>query len=395
MRFSIGIDVAKEVHWATAMNDFGEVVFDRALRNEPQAIAVFIKEVQALGGERRTGIDIMGGIATLLTTALLEAGECVVHVTGIAVNRARQGTRGGETKSDPRDARAIADLVRVRQDLREVSLDSEDLASLRVLVGQRGALVTDQTARLSRLHELMAAIHPELEQSLEFTRYSALVLLAEHCTAADLRKVGKARLARFLRDKKVRNAGELATLAVDVSKRHTVHVRGEATAASVVRELAADALVARERILRVDAQLAALLARHEDAEIVMSLPGMGVVLTSEFLVEVGDRARFTSSDALASAAGIAPVLRQSGKSTFRRRPTGGNKGLKRVFYQSAFASLRDTRSRAFYARKRKEGKRHHQAVLALARRRVDVLWAMLRDRTKYKPEVVATNAVAA
>ena len=74
-----------------------------------------------VGGERRTGIDIMGGIASLLTTALLEAGESVVHVTGIAVNRARQGTRGGETKSDPRDARAIADLVRSRRKRRRSS----------------------------------------------------------------------------------------------------------------------------------------------------------------------------------------------------------------------------------------------------------------------------------
>ena len=109
MRFSIGIDIAKEVHWACVMNEMGEVVLDRAVANEPQAVAKLVKEIRAFGGERCTGIDIMGGVASLLTTALLEAGERVVHVTGIAVNRARQGTRGGETKSDPRDARAIAD----------------------------------------------------------------------------------------------------------------------------------------------------------------------------------------------------------------------------------------------------------------------------------------------
>ena len=57
-----------------------------------------------------------------------------------------------------------------------------------------------------------------------------------------------------------------------------------------------------------------------------------------------------------------------------------NKGLKRVFYQSAFASLRNHDSRAFYTHRRQEGKRHHQAVIALARRRVNVLWAMLTNR---------------
>ena len=111
---------------------------------------------------------------------------------------------------------------------------------------------------------------------------------------------------------------------------------------------------------------------------------MGVVLTAELIAEAGNLARFRSADALASAAGIAPVLKQSGRTRLLRRPTGGNKGLKRVFYQSAFCSLGHADSRAFYDRKKREGKRHHQAVIALARRRVDVLWAVLRDRMPFR-----------
>ena len=66
-----------------------------------------------------------------------------------------------------------------------------------------------------------------------------------------------------------------------------------------------------------------------------------------------------------------------------RRPNGGNEGLKRVFYQSAFCSLAHDDSRAFYDRKRREGK-HHQAVIALARRRVDALWAVVHSRTPFQ-----------
>jgi len=123
---------------------------------------------------------------------------------------------------------------------------------------------------------------------------------------------------------------------------------------------------------------------------------MGAVLTAELIAEAGSLARFRSADALAAAAGIAPVLRQSGKVRFLRRPTSGNKGLKRVFYQSAFCSLGHPDSRAFGARppaapcadrgdrKQREGKRHHQAVLALARRCVNVLWAMLDSRQPFQ-----------
>jgi transposase len=96
--------------------------------------------------------------------------------------------------------------------------------------------------------------------------------------------------------------------------------------------------------------------------------------------------RFRSAAALASAAGLAPVLRQSGKSRRLQRPSYANTKLKRVFYQAAFCALADPLSRAFYDRKRREGKRHHQAVIALARRRIDVLWALLQTRTPFNAE---------
>jgi hypothetical protein len=66
-------------------------------------------------------------------------------------------------------------------------------------------------------------------------------------------------------------------------------------------------------------------------------------------------------------------------------PARYNRELQRVFYTSAMISIqRSPASKAFYDRKRAEGKRHVLAVLALARRRVDVMWAMLRDQRTYQ-----------
>lgn len=79
------------------------------------------------------------------------------------------------------------------------------------------------------------------------------------------------------------------------------------------------------------------------------------------------------------------MLTQSGKVRYSRSATGGDKALKRVFYQAAFCSIqRDPTSRAYYDRKRAEGKRHHQALIALARRKINVLYAMLRDRQPFQ-----------
>jgi transposase len=385
MRISVGIDIAKEAHWVTAVDADGVVRIDRKLANTPAAIASVIDELKQLGGTVRIGLDVVGGIAGLAEAMLAEAGFALVHVPGLAVNRARQGTTGGEHKSDPRDARVIAELVRIRQDLRPIAPASELDLELRLLVGRRRDLVEAQTQRLARLHDLLVGIFPGLERALDLRAKGPLVLLTRFVTPAELRAAGKKRLIRHLKAAGgLPKVEALAERALAAAAEQTIAVPAERMSARLIKELAAEALATRTRLAGLDRELEDLLDRHPDAALIRGLPGMGAVLTAELIAEAGSLARFRSADALAAAAGIAPVLRQSGKVRFLRRPAGGNKGLKRVFYQSAFCSLGHPDSRAFYDRKRREGKRHHQAVLALARRRINVLWAMLNNRQAFQ-----------
>ena len=68
---------------------------------------------------------------------------------------------------------------------------------------------------------------------------------------------------------------------------------------------------------------------------------MGPILGAEFLIAVGDICAFESADRLAAYASLVPAARDSGKRVGNRcRMRGGNKVLKGVFYQSAFASSR-------------------------------------------------------
>ena len=385
MRISVGIDIAKEVHWVTAIDHEGVVRFDRKLATTPAAIASLIDELKQLGGTVRIGLDVVGGIAALAEAMLAEAGFALVHAPGLAVNRARQATVGGAHKSDPRDARVIADQVRIRQDLRPIESASELDLELRLLVGRRRDLVDGQTQRLSRLHDLLASNFPGLERGLDLTTKGPLVLLTKFATPAELRAAGKRRLIRHLKAAGgLPNLEALADRALAAAAEQTIAIPAERMRARLIKELASEALATRTRLAGLDRELEDLLDRHPDAALIRSLPGMGAVLTAELIAQAGSLSRFRSADALAAAAGIAPVLRQSGKVRFLRRPTGGNKGLKRVFYQSAFCSLGHPDSRAFYDRKRREGKRHHQAVLALARRRINVLWAMLNSRQPFQ-----------
>jgi len=371
-RISVGIDIAKELHWVTAIDADGVVLLDRKLPNRPPDLAALAEELAALGGQLRIGIDVMGGIAGLAAAMLAEAGFALVHVPGLAVNRARQGTVGGENKSDPRDARTIADQVRTRADLRPVEPLTEIDLEIRLLVGRRRDLVQAQTQRLARLHDLLVGIFPGLEACLDLKTKGPLHLLTKFVTPAELRDAGRKRLIRHLQAAGgLPKVEDIADRALAAAAEQAIAVPGERMTARLIRELAAEALASRARLIELDRELEALLDRHPDAALIRSLPGMGAVLTAELIAEAGNLSRFRSADALASAAGMAPVLKQSGRTRFLRRPSGGNKGLKRVFYQSAFCSLSHDDSRAFYARKRREGKHHHQAVIALARRRVN------------------------
>jgi len=159
MRIYVGIDVAKDVHWASAIDQDARVLIDRSVANTQQTIEGLAADLRGLGGDLTIGLDVTGSIASFLEAVLLAEGLALVHVPGIAVNRAAHGFTGGETKSDPRDARVIADLVRTRPNLRPIRPDQDTTIAIRLLVARRRDLVQDQTRRISRMRQLLASIH--------------------------------------------------------------------------------------------------------------------------------------------------------------------------------------------------------------------------------------------
>jgi transposase len=389
LRISIGIDVANDIHWICAIDQDVRVLVNRAVENTQEALDSLIAELrQWPSGDVTIGLDVMGSFAAFLQAMLLAEGFHLVHVPGIAVNRARVGFAGGETKSDPRDARVIAEQVRTRPELRVIRPDDEATIALRLLVGRRRDLVQDQTRRLSRLHQLLASVHPGLERALDLTTKGPLVLLTRYVTTREIASAGRSKIVKHLhKTPGLREPDRLADTALACAQAQRIVVPGEATVAALVRELAHEALAVRERLISLDKELAALVDHHPDGALIRSLPGMGAVLAAQFIATAGDIGRFRSPDALAAAAGLAPILRQSGRARALRRAFGGDKDLKRVFYMAASCACmnKEPCSRAYYDRKRREGKRHTQALIALARRQATVLWCMLQHRTTFDP----------
>ena len=140
-----------------------------------------------------------------------------------------------------------------------------------------------------------------------------------------------------------------------------------------------------ERISTLEQELTRAFEAHPDAEILRSLPGLGVVLGARVLAEQGDDpARYPNPKARKAYAGTAPITRASGTRQVVLARVARNKRLADACYLWAFAALtRSPGARAYYDQQRHRGATHHQALRALANRLVGILHGCLRHRTSY------------
>ncbi|MGW7530639.1 IS110 family transposase [Streptomyces sp. NPDC054783] len=381
-----GTDIGKTHHHCVVLNAEGERLLSRRVLNDEPELLALLADVLALDVDVVWAVDVADGMAALWISVLLHHGQRLVYIPGLAVNRASAGYRG-MGKTDAKDATVIADQARMRRDLTVLRSDDEQAIELRVLTSRRADLNADRTRRINRLRGQLTSIFPALERVLDLTNVGPLILLTGYQTPAAFRRTGGKRLVTWLRNRSVRSPEALTEAALEAAERQHTAVPGEKITAQMIHTLAKEVMSLNEQISEIDKLIAARFRDHELAEVISSMPGIGPLLGAEFLAATaGDMSRYGTADRLASLAGVAPVPRDSGTiSGNLHRPRRYHRGLQRVFYTSALISIRSCEdSRRFYERKRAEGKRHTQAVLALARRRVNVLWALIRDGQCYQ-----------
>ncbi len=379
----VGVDAGKHAHHAVIMDAGGRVLWSGRIANDQAAIETLIRRACATAGKVRWAVDLTCASAALLLALLISQGQPVVYVPGRVVNR-MSGAFAGEAKTDARDAQVIANTARMRRDLTDVRVPDGLVVELSLLAAHRSDLSADWVRTVNRLRALLVRVCPALEKALDDSTASAVVLVAGFCTPQAIRRVGHHGVLEYLRGQGVRRptAAQIAAKAVAAANGQTVSLPGEATAAALVTQLARRLLELRGEMKNVDKQLAQRFRAHAHAPVIESLPGMGPILGAEFIVATGGNvAQFGNPGRLAAYAGLAPVPRDSGNRTGNlRRPKRYHRGLRRVFYLAALSALKaNGPSREFYQRKRGEHQGHSQALIALARRLIDVLWALLRD----------------
>ncbi|MFV4914780.1 IS110 family transposase [Microbacterium lacticum] len=381
----VGLDVGKGEHHAVALDRVDKKLYDRALPNDERKLRAVLTDLQKHGIVLLI-VDQPATIGALPIAVAQAAGAMVGYLPGLAMRRIAD-LHPGEAKTDARDAAIIAETARTMpHTLRSIQATDEQVAELTMLCGFDDDLAAQITQVGNRVRGLLTQIHPALERAIgpRLDHPAILDLLQRWPSPHDLRSDGEKRIAARMLKLAPRKGREWAHEIVVALGEQTAVVTGTNAAALVIPRLAAQLTTLRRQRDEVAAEVERLVDEHPLQPVLTSMPGVGVRTAARLLTEVAGK-HFPTAGHLAAYAGLAPVTRRSGSSirgeySSRR----GNKVLKNAMFLSAFAALRDPDSRAYYDRKINQGKRHNQALLALARRRSDVLYTMIRDGTLYQ-----------
>ena len=381
----LGLDVGKTDHWACAVTGDGTKIWNKTLPNDEAKLTAVYQKLLAQG-HVLVIVDQPATIGALAVAVAQHLGIPVAYLPGLSMRRIAD-MYPGTAKTDEKDAFIIADSARTMpHTLRSIQLSDEEEATLGMLTGFDLDLARQITQTSNRIRGLFTQIHPPLERVLGpwLEHDAVLEVLATWPTPAQLKHAGKARIDAKLKKQGARRHTAWASAILDALDEQTVVVVGTDAAGLVIPHLAHQMISLHAQRVDVATHLEAMVEAHPLYPVLTSMPGVAVRTAAIIIAETSGKT-FTSAAALSSYAGLAPTTRQSGTSIKSERVShSGNKRLKRALFLSAFASIRfDPTSRAYYDRKRAQGKRHNQALIALAHRRLTVLFAMIRDGSLY------------
>ena len=397
--------------------DWGQTANDACLIDERGGVlgrcrfATSVEGVETLGslvaGHSSDAADVGVAIEAdrgLLLTALRDRGYQVYVLNPMVVKayRGRQAASG--SKSDRGDAKLLADILRADRHLhRPLEVNSGLVESIRVLARAHKAAIWVRGDVLNQLRNTLRAYYPAALEAFGWRESiyetDCLSVLSLAPTPELGRRLSKRRIMASLREGgRKRNFEWRADKIMAALRSAQLEQPPEVVAgyAAVVVDQLRIVAALNAQVRSLEKQLQDQLLLHPDAEIYLSLPGLGTVLAARALGEFGDDAdRFASARARRNYAGTSPVTKASGKQRLVMVRIGGNRRLADLGYMWAYGTLRNSPgARQYYDAQRARGKSHAKALRALANRMVGVLHGCLRHRCLYDESLAWPSSTA-
>jgi transposase len=391
----VGVDWAEAHHDVCVMDEAGSVLGRRRVPDGVEGVARLhglVAEHAEEPTEVVVGIEIDRG---LLVDALVAAGYEVFAVNPLAASRYRDRHAVSGAKSDPGDAKVLADLVRTdRHNHRPVAGDSELAEAVKVLARAHQSAIWGRQRQLNALRSALREYYPAALGAFgnDLGSGDALGVLDRAPTPELGRRLSRSQIASALRrGGRQRNIDARAVeIQAALRAEHLEAPRRVADAYGITARSALALIAAfNAEIYSLEAALAEHFEEHPDAELLRSLPGLGVVLGARVLAEFGDDPnRFASPKSRKNYAGTAPITKASGRSLVVLARHARNRRLADACERWAFCSLSSSPgARRYYDALRSRDKTHHQALRQLANRWVGILHGCLDSRVLYSEDL--------
>ena len=397
-RFFVGIDWAWNEHTICVLGSGGEVVDRRTIQHSGTGVALLVDVLEKFSNGRPSSVAVAIEMPRgAIVEHLVERGFAVYSLNPKQMDRFRDRHTVPGAKDDSRDAFVIADALRTDLHLfHRVRLDHPDVLRIRELSRNEEDVVQDQVRAGNRLRDLLNRYYPQMLQICPTVDQAWFWDLLEMAPLpAQAAKLSKSRVEKLLKSYRIRrfDADEI---------RQTISVAGlplapgAAEAASehmmlilpVMRllERQQTEIARRMQLLLENMSEDEQMVEHRDVKILLSLPGVGRVISATMLAEASQPLAERDYHAIRSYAGVAPITRQSGKRKMVVMRRGCNSRLRVALYHwSRVSAQHDPRSKEHYAALRAKGHSHGRALRGVADRLLAILIAMLRNGTPYDP----------
>ena len=386
----VGNDWAEDHHDIHVMNAEGKKLAARRLTEGVVGISAF----HALLAEHAEQPEqVLVGIETdhgLWVASLVAAGYRVYAVNPKAVARYRERHHVGGGKSDAGDAKVLADMVRTdAHNHRMVAGDTAHVLGVKVLARAQQSLVWSRNRECNRLRNVLREFYPAALVAFEdLHERDALAVLGRTPDPQTAARLTLSQLKAALRAGGRRRNLDTTAARIQAVLR-TEQMRAPAAVASayavVVRAQVGVITALNAELAVLEAQLEQSFEQHPDADIILSLPGLGDILGARVLGEFGDDPeRFADAKSRRNYAGTSPLTIASGKKRAVLARHARNHRLYDAIDQWAFCSLQASPgARAYYDARRAADDTHHQALRALGNRWVGILHGCLKHRAQY------------
>lgn len=386
----VGDDWAEDHHDVYVMDADGARL---ASRRVPEGLAGIRALHELIADHVAEPSQAVIGIETdrgLWVQALGVSGYEVFAVNPLAVARYRERHQISGAKSDAGDAKVLADLVRTdRHNHRVLAGDSPEVEAIKVLARAHQTLIWARTRHTNALRSALREYYPAaLDAFDDLHDRDALAVLSRAPTPADGAHLSLSRIRSALKHAgRQRNVDARAQEIAVALRTEQLAAPAPVIAAFAATTRAAVGIIIElnRQIAELETELATHFEAHPDADIYLSLPGLGVILGARVLGEFGDDPnRYTDAKSRKNYAGTSPLTVASGKKRAVLARRVRNRRLYDAIDQWALGAINNSPgARAFYDQHRAAGDLHHQALRSLGNRLVGILHGCLRHHTPY------------